>query len=58
MLVMLTYDSNPFANKNSYGIIISQHRLKLRNRFWKVYMAGTIVMISEDEFIPIYNEAL
>jgi hypothetical protein len=58
MLVMLISDNHPKVDKKHYGIVISQHRLKLRSRFWKVYMSGHLVMISEDEFIPIYNETL
>lgn len=58
MLVMLIVDNHPEVDKKHYGILISQHRLKLRRRFWKVYISGRLVMISEDEFIPIHNEYL
>ncbi len=58
MLVMLVADNHPAIDKKNYGILLCQHHLKLRSRFWKVFMAGYVVMISEDEFIPIYNEFL
>ena len=49
VLVMLTN----VHNSTVYGILICQHRLKLRSTYWKVFVAGSLVMLKEDEFIPI-----
>ena len=57
-LVMLVVDHPHLSGRGNYGIVICQHRLKLKNMYWKVLVGNITLMLSEDEIIPIYNNHL